>query len=297
MIVNVKPAIQSREEGRAKGVKEFEFTMVDFEKARALIYRRAGIALADSKHEMVYSRLARRLRATGIASFSTYLDQLERSQSADEWEAFTNALTTNLTSFFRESHHFPILAEHLKGLQAPLTIWCCASSTGEEPYSIAMTACEVFDTLTPPVSIIATDIDTNVLATAERGIYRLDQLKSLGEPRVRRFMLKGKGAQDGFVRVRPELSKMVSFRQLNLLEERWPLSGQFDAIFCRNVMIYFDKPTQAKILARFVPLMKPEAMLFAGHSENFLYVSNAYRLRGKTVYQLATASSLPGRRR
>ena len=263
--------------------------MVDFEKVRALIYRRAGIALTESKHEMVYSRLARRLRATGMDSFATYLARLEQGQDAAEWEAFTNALTTNLTSFYREAHHFPILAEHLAAMPGPLTIWCSASSTGEEPYSIAMTACEVFNTLTPPVIIIATDIDTNVLATAQQGVYQSEQLKNVSDARIKRFFLKGKGAQEGFVRVRPELGKLISFRQLNLLDERWSLSGQFDVIFCRNVMIYFDKPTQAKILARFVPLMKPQAKLFAGHSENFLYVSNAYRLRGKTVYQLASA--------
>ncbi len=277
----------------SKGLKEFAFTMVDFEKVRALIYRRAGIALTESKHEMVYSRLARRLRATGMDSFATYLARLEQGQNAAEWEAFTNALTTNLTSFYRESHHFPILAEHLAAMPAPLTIWCSASSTGEEPYSIAMTACEVFNTLTPPVSIIATDIDTNVLLTAQQGVYQTEQLKNVSDARIKRFFLKGKGVQEGFVRVRPELGKLISFRQLNLLDERWSLAGQFDVIFCRNVMIYFDKPTQAKILARFVPLMKPQARLFAGHSENFLYVSNAYRLRGKTVYQLASAQGTP----
>ena len=287
--------METRGEGRAKGLKEFEFTLADFEKVRALIYRRAGIALADSKHEMVYSRLARRLRATGIASFAAYLEQLERLQNAQEWEAFTNALTTNLTSFYREQHHFPILAEHLAAMPTPLTIWCSASSTGEEPYSIAMTACEVFNTLNPPVTIIATDIDTNVLATAQKGIYQTEQLKNVTEKRIKQFFLKGKGAQEGLVRVRPELGKLITFRQLNLLEERWSLSGQFDVIFCRNVMIYFDKPTQAKILARFVPLMKPNALLFAGHSENFLYVSNALRLRGKTVYQLASQPATAAR--
>jgi chemotaxis protein methyltransferase CheR len=293
----MKPGWENRDEGHAssreqlagKSLKEFIFTKDDFEKVRALIYRRAGIALSDNKHEMVYSRLARRLRATGMGSFTAYLERLERGQDSAEWEAFTNALTTNLTSFYRESHHFPILAEHLAAMPAPLTIWCSASSTGEEPYSIAMTACEVFNTLTPPVSIIATDIDTNVLATAQQGIYASSQLKNVSEARIKRFFLKGKGAQEGFVRMRPELARLISFRQLNLLDERWALAGQFDVIFCRNVMIYFDKPTQAKILARFVPLMKPAALLFAGHSENFLYVSNALRLRGKTVYQLATA--------
>jgi chemotaxis protein methyltransferase CheR len=279
---------------RTDTVKEFDFTRSDFERVRALIYQRAGISLADSKQEMVYSRLARRLRATGIQSFTRYLDDLEAGRSGSEWEAFTNALTTNLTSFFREAHHFPLLAEHLAGLRrrdgAPFTIWCSAASTGEEPYSIAMTACEAFDTLSPPVQIVATDIDTNVLAVGANGVYPMERIEKVGAERLRRFFLKGKGANEGMARVRPELRQLVSFRQLNLLAGEWPVQGQFDAIFCRNVMIYFDKDTQRKILARFVPLMKPHALLFAGHSENFLYVSDSLRLRGKTVYELDQAA-------
>ena len=268
-------------------VKEFDFTAKDFDRVRAMIYKRAGIALAESKQEMVYSRLARRLRATGIVSFVRYLDDLEAGRLGDEWEAFTNALTTNLTSFFREAHHFPLLAEHVRKLKGPITIWCSASSTGEEPYSIAMTVCEAFNSLTPPVQIVATDIDTNVLATAAAGVYSIDRLDKMAEERSRRFFLRGKGEREGMVRVRPELRQMITFKQLNLLGDSWPISGPFDVIFCRNVMIYFDKPTQSKILSRFVPLMKPDGLLFAGHSENFLYVSDAFKLRGKTVYELA----------
>lgn len=275
---------------KTETVKEFDFTRRDFERVRALIHQRAGISLADSKQEMVYSRLARRLRATGIQSFTNYLDDLEAGRMDREWESFTNALTTNLTSFFREAHHFPLLHEHLTAARKkdtrPLTIWCSAASTGEEPYSIAMTACEAFNTLTPPVHIVATDIDTNVLNTASNGVYPMERLDKMSPERLRRFFLKGKGAHEGMARVRPELRNLVTFKQLNLLADGWPLEGQFDAIFCRNVMIYFDKPTQRKILGRFVPLMKPHALLFAGHSENFLYVSDALRLRGKTVYEL-----------
>ncbi|WP_395400005.1 CheR family methyltransferase [Pseudoduganella sp. UC29_106] len=270
-------------------VKEFEFNGKDFERVRAMIYKRAGIALADSKQEMVYSRLARRLRATGINSFVRYLDDLEGGKlGAPEWEAFTNALTTNLTSFFREAHHFPLLAEHLKQRRGgeAINIWCSASSTGEEPYSIAMTACEAFNTLTPPVHILATDIDTNVLATAANGVYPIERIEKLSPERQRRFFLRGKGDKAGLVRVREELRKLITYRQINLLDEHWEIRPGFDAIFCRNVMIYFDKATQRRILARFVPLMKPDALLFAGHSENFLYVSDSLKLRGKTVYEL-----------
>jgi chemotaxis protein methyltransferase CheR len=273
---------------KSESSKEFNFTTSDFERVRAMIYKKAGIALADSKQEMVYSRLARRLRATGIDSFARYLDDLESGRLGEEWESFTNALTTNLTSFFREAHHFPLLAEHVKKINGPVTIWCSAASTGEEPYSIAMTMCEAYGTMTPPVQIIATDIDTNVLATGERGVYSIDRLDKMDPARAKKFFLRGKGEQSGMVRVRQELNKLITFKQLNLLADQWPISGQFDVIFCRNVMIYFDKATQRKILARFVPLMKPDALLFAGHSENFLYVSESLRLRGKTVYELET---------
>ena len=277
---------------KVESAKEFIFTKSDFERVRALIYKRAGISLADSKQEMVYSRIARRLRATGIVSFSTYLDELEAGRLGDEWEAFTNALTTNLTSFFREAHHFPLLAEHVRRLEGgPITIWCSASSTGEEPYSIAMTVCEAFNSLTPPVQIIATDIDTNVLAVGAQGVYGVERLDKMAPERAKRFFLRGKGEQEGMVRVRPELRQLVTFKPLNLLGDGWPLTGQFDVIFCRNVMIYFDKATQRKILARFVPLMKPHGLLFAGHSENFMYVSDALKLRGKTVYELEEGRS------
>ena len=266
--------------------KEFDFTKSDFERVRSMIYKRAGIALADSKHEMVYSRIARRLRANGITSFLTYLDALEAGRLGDEWEAFTNALTTNLTSFFREAHHFPLLAEHVKQSCEPIAIWCSASSTGEEAYSIAMTLCEAFGSMTPEATILATDIDTNVLATGANGVYPMERLDKMAPERAKRFFLRGKGEQEGMVRVRPELRKMISFKQINLLADSWPIAGLFDVIFCRNVMIYFDKATQRKILARFAPLMKPDGLLFAGHSENFQYVSESFKLRGKTVYEL-----------
>lgn len=266
--------------------REFEFTTKDFARIRKLIYSRAGISLSEAKSDMVYSRIGRRLRAVGYDTFKSYLDFIESQPNADEWEEFTNALTTNLTAFFREEHHFPILAEHLRHLNRPVRIWCSAASTGEEPYTLAMTACEAFGTLNPPVEIIATDIDTNVLETAATGLYPIDRVSKLSEQRRKKFFLKGKGAQEGIVKVRRELQNMITFLPLNLLADNWPIQGPFDAMFCRNVMIYFDKPTQGKILERFVPLMTSETLLFAGHSENFLYVSKDFDLLGKTVYQL-----------
>lgn len=270
--------------------REFDFTAQDFARVRKLIYQHAGISLSEAKTDMVYSRVGRRLRVLGFSTFKAYLDHLENESSADEWEAFTNALTTNLTAFFREEHHFPILAEHLQSLKTPIRIWCSAASTGEEPYSIAMTACEAFGNMRPPVEIIATDIDTNVLATAARGVYPDERVSKLSLERRKQFFQKGTGAHEGMVRVRHELKSLITFHPLNLLDQQWPLKEPFDVIFCRNVMIYFDKPTQSTILSRFVPLMKPHALLFAGHSENFLYVSDALHLRGKTVYDLKASA-------
>lgn len=274
--------------GREAGVREFAFSSADFERIRKLIYAHAGISLSPIKQDMVYSRLARRLRATGKKTFGAYLDMLEGGDP-DEWERFVNSLTTNLTSFFREPHHFPIFAEHLRKLDGrrPIKVWCCAASTGEEPYSIAMTVIEALGSRASQVSIFASDLDTNVLATARRGIYPIERVDRMEPERLRRFFLKGTGSQEGMVSVRPELQRMIDFQRINLLEPNWPVRGPLDIIFCRNVMIYFDKPTQHKILSRFEPLMQEDGLLFAGHSESFLHASELFRSLGKTVYALA----------
>nr|WP_284507063.1 CheR family methyltransferase [Caballeronia sp. ATUFL_M2_KS44] len=267
--------------------RDFEFTVADFARIRELIHRRAGISLSDHKRDMAYSRLARRLRACGLDTFKSYLDRLESNDESAEWEAFVNALTTNLTAFFRESHHFPILADFAKRRQQPVSVWCSAASTGEEPYSIAMTLVEALgEQAARHCTVFASDIDSQVLAKADAGVYSLDQVKSMPVERLKRFFLKGKGAQTGLVKVRPELRAMVNFGRVNLTDARYDVKGPFDAIFCRNVMIYFDKPTQGQVLSRFEPLMKSGGLLFAGHSENFTYVSQAFRLRGQTVYEL-----------
>lgn len=272
---------------RESGDREFAFTAADFDRVRKLIYEHAGISLSTAKQDMVYSRLARRLRETRLKTFGEYLALLERGDRT-EWEKFVNSLTTNLTSFFREPHHFPILADHLKKLQAksPIKIWCSAASTGEEPYSIAMTVVETFNSFNAPVNIVASDLDTNVLATAAKGVYALDRVEKLSPERLSRFFTKGTGAQDGTFTVKPELRRLVSFQRLNLLEPNWAVRGPLDALFCRNVMIYFDKPTQYKILTRFAPLMSENGLLFAGHSESFLHAADIFRSQGKTVYEL-----------
>lgn len=274
-------------ESLARDLREFRFTDEDFARAREIIYRTAGIALSPGKRDLVYGRLARRLRARGLTSFGDYLAILENGDHREE-EAFVNALTTNLTSFFREPHHFPILGEHLKGLgdSRPLSIWCCAASTGEEPYSIAMTVVERFNTFSPPVRILATDIDTNVLDRGRQGIYSLDRLEQLTTGQRQRFFLRGDGKNAGLAKVKPELQKLVTFRRLNLLDRQWPMRERFDAIFCRNVMIYFDKETQYGILKKFVPLLHHDGLLFAGHSESFHHAADLFQVRGKTVYSM-----------
>ncbi|MFP4076318.1 MAG: CheR family methyltransferase [Halochromatium sp.] len=264
-----------------------ELTDTDFRRIRELIHQRAGIVLAEHKREMVYSRLAKRLRHYGLTRFSDYLVRLERKPDAKEWEAFTNALTTNLTAFFREAHHFPQLAKHIQDRAGAVRIWCAAASTGEEPYSIAITLAETLGPRAADARVLATDIDTEALAKARAGIYPLEQVHKMDDARIKRFFQRGTGGQAGMARVRPELRNMVEFEVLNLLAPRWPIKGPFDAIFCRNTMIYFDKPTQARILERFAPLLKPDGLLFAGHSENFSYISQAFRLRGQTIYTLA----------
>jgi len=274
---------------RDSSTREFPFSTTDFERVRKLIYQHAGISLSPVKQDMVYSRLARRLRATGMPSFAAYLDDLERN-GGDEWERFVNSLTTNLTSFFREPHHFPIFAEHLRklGTKRPVRIWCSAASTGEEPYSIAITVAETLGVNLSHVSIVASDLDTNVLATAEKGVYPLERVEKLSPERLRKFFLRGTGSQEGFVSVRPELRRMVTFQRINLLDASYAVKGPLDVIFCRNVMIYFDKPTQYKILSRFAPMMQPDGLMFAGHSESFLHAADLFKSQGKTVYALAT---------
>jgi len=265
---------------------EFLYTQDDFERVRALIHRRAGISLSPAKQSMVYSRLSRRLRARGLKSFQQYLDLLE-SDGHTEWEAFTNCLTTNLTAFFREAHHFTVLAQLLRDWKGrtPITLWSAAVSTGEEAYSMAMTACEAFSSMTPPVRIIASDIDTHVLDIARAGVYSLERAAGVSEERMRRYFVRGGAAPEGSVRVRPELASLVQFQQVNLLSPGWPTLTELGAIFCRNVMIYFDKAAQRRVVDRMRAMMHTQGLLFVGHSESLVFVSDLYRLRGKTVYE------------
>ncbi|OWY38745.1 chemotaxis protein CheR [Xenophilus sp. AP218F] len=269
---------------------EIGFTAKDFQQVREMLYQRVGIALNDTKRHMAYSRLAKRVRQKGMQSFGEYLALLRASPQAEEWQAFINALTTNLTFFFREPHHFELLRAHaLDSRRAGqrLRIWSAAASTGEEPYSIAMTMLQAAADRNGGFELMASDIDTNVLQHALTGVYAADRAAKLEPALVRRFFERGIGSNEGKVRLKKSVREAVTFFQMNLVASQWPDLGLFDVIFCRNVLIYFDKPTQAGILERMARCLKPDGLLFLGHSENILHLSEAFVPNGKTSYRLA----------
>lgn len=266
--------------------REFDYSWADFDAARKLLYASTGISMADSKFQLVYSRLARRLRVLRLRAVGDYLRYL--ATHGEEQEHFVNALTTNLTSFFREPHHFEVLARFLRekaGRGRRFNLWCAASSTGEEPYSMAMVALETLGE-NPPVSIIATDVDSQVLQHGRNGVYTADRCRGLSSARLKRFCLRGKAGsrQEGMVKMRQELRRLIEFRTLNLLSAQWSVQPPFDIIFCRNVMIYFDKPTQRTLLERMVPMLNDDGLYIAGHSESFTNASSLVRLIDRTVY-------------
>jgi chemotaxis protein methyltransferase CheR len=195
-------------------------------------------------------------------------------------------LTTNLTSFFREHHHFEIFTQHLKtkSHSGPWRIWCAASSTGEEPYSICMTAMDSLGS-TSNFALSASDIDSKVLASAAQGVYRLDSMKGVDQAHLQKYFLRGKGNNSGMVRVKPDLRQAIDFLIVNLIKDDWPFREPFDVVFCRNVMIYFDAPTQRRVLERIHKVMKPGGLLFVGHAENFSDSRDLFVLKGKTVYE------------
>lgn len=274
--------------------REFRFTDGDFAFIRRLVGEQTGINLSDGKREMVYGRLARRLRERGIGSFAEYCKLLEGDDG--EIMHLVNAITTNLTSFFREKHHFeylrntllPELLEHNRHSRR-LRIWSAGCSTGEEPYSIAITLKEALPANHGwDVKILATDIDTNVLDRARHGVYAQDSVRSLPPERMQRWFRRGAGANAGKVQVNPALQELIRFRQLNLMSEPWPMKGRFDVIFCRNVVIYFDKPTQKRLFARYAQMLDARRHLFIGHSETLFQICDEFELVGNTVYRKRT---------
>jgi chemotaxis protein methyltransferase CheR len=269
--------------------RDYPFSEQNFARVRALVYAQIGIALAENKRALVYGRLSRRLRALRLTDFDSYLNLLERGGGAD-LQHFHNAITTNLTSFFRERHHFEYLATQLlpalepRGAQARrLRIWSAGCSSGEEPYSIAMVLRETLGELRDwDVRILATDVDSNVLDQARTGCYDAERLERLGEARVRRWFSREAGAER--YRICDEIKSLVSFKALNLVQD-WPMRGKFAAIFCRNVVIYFDRDTQRRIFARMQALQRAGDHLFLGHAESLLGISSDYRLVGQTIYR------------
>jgi chemotaxis protein methyltransferase CheR len=269
----------------AEAQREFPFSAEQFRLISDRVYRFSGIRLPEGKREMVYARLARRLRSLGIGSFDDYLRFLDLEPA--EWEHCTNALTTNVTAFYREEHHFDSLAKHAQATARQgetFRVWSAGCSTGEEPYTIAMCLMETLGTA--PFEVIASDLDTQVIATAREGVYPLQSVLKLPEERQKRFFLRGTGRYEGMARIRPELANHVEFLRVNLMDPDWPIQAGLDAIFCRNVMIYFDKPTQRKLVERYAALLKPHGLFFAGHAESLLDSGRHFRLRGQTVYEL-----------
>ena len=269
----------------------------EFNKFRKLIYDIAGISLSDRKRELVKSRLARRLRAHNLESYAEYYDLLcDSQQSQTEIEHFTNALTTNKTEFFREAHHFEYLRNEffpmlrqatLSGRDKKLRIWCAASSTGQEPYTLAITMMEYFGSQTDwDVRLLASDIDTQVLATATAGIYPESEMDGLTTGlRSKYFAREARGA-DPTWRAKDELKQLITFRQLNLIHSSWPIHTQFDAIFCRNVMIYFDQVTQKRLVDRFAEYLHPGGLLVIGHSESLFSITDQFDSLGDTIYKI-----------
>jgi chemotaxis protein methyltransferase CheR len=276
---------------QAARTREFEFSRDNFVALRAMVKRLAGIDLADSKEDMVYSRISRRLRSLGMRTFAQYCELLESGDSAELTE-FCNAMTTNLTAFFRERHHFDylrsdVLAPRLGAPKAArrIRIWSAGCSSGEEAYSIAMTVCETIpDRRGWDVKILATDIDSRMLALAKQGSYPPDRVKGLTSQRLARFFCEDAQGEQPLFTVAPEIAGLVTFKPLNLMED-WPMNGPFDAIVCRNVVIYFDKDTQRQLFARMAQLQRRADLLFLGHSETLFKVSTDYQLIGKTVYR------------
>lgn len=268
--------------------REFEFSNEHFAKVKSDLYEYAGIVLADHKKDMAYNRLVRRLRSLEIVSFDDYFYYIDTNPR--EFSEFINALTTNLSAFFRERHHFDfiktvIVPKIQQTGQREIRIWSAGCSSGEEAYSIAIAlAQELADSKHINVEILATDIDSSVLKAAQLGVYDMDRVSELGTDVLHRYFLKGVGSRAGKVQVIDEIKKMVSFKHLNLIH-KWPIEGLFDVIFCRNVMIYFNRETQQELVLNFYDYLKMNGYLFVGHSEALSHHETDFTLIGKTIYQ------------
>lgn len=268
-------------------MKEFLLTDSDFKHIAEIVYKACGIVLGEHKREMVYSRLARRIRALKLSDFREYLAYLE-SHKEQEFSDFINAITTNLTSFFRENHHFDYLKSHVvpqllvanKSMRR-IRVWSAGCSTGEEPYTLAMILYGLFPN-DWDVKILATDLDSNVLAKAQTGTYTAANVNGLDKSQLQRWFLKSIDGE--LFKVKPELQQLIHFKRLNLLQE-WPMKGPFDVIFCRNVVIYFDKETKDNLFKRYYQILAEQGYLLLGHSETMGKEHSEFKNLGKTMYQ------------
>ncbi|MEI6413098.1 MAG: protein-glutamate O-methyltransferase [Pseudomonadota bacterium] len=271
-------------------IREFPFTRDDFNYLRKVANERTGIVVTDEKYDMFYSRLSRRVRKLGLSSFREYCDLIRGESDGQETLELVNAITTNLTSFFRENHHFEFLSRTLvpellssKGSEREIRIWSAGCSTGEEPYSIAMTLREVLPAGWKG-SVLATDIDSNVLDKAASGVYALDRISNISDDRLRRWFQRGSGANDGMVKIKPEVRDLVRFERLNLMAD-WRVNGPLDMIFCRNVIIYFDKESKIRLIDRYADHIRNQGYLFIGHSESLFKISDRFELLHNTIYR------------
>lgn len=282
----------------ANAISGYSITNEELHLFQELVHREAGIHLADSKRQLLVARLSRRLRALGLRTFTEYHKYLMTSDaSGEEHRHMLDCITTNKTDFFREKHHFdflrdtvlPHVAQRTRGGVKRLRIWSAACSTGEEPYSIAITLLDAIGSALPSwdIRILASDIDTTVLATAEKGIYGVDRVAGLSDATKHAHFLRGKGPSEGLVRVRPDLSRLITFRRINLIEPTWPIRSEFDVIFCRNVVIYFNRDTQKTLFSRMAKLISPGGYLFVGHSENLFWMRDVFDVVQPTVYSPA----------
>lgn len=267
--------------------REFPMTDKDFKEIQNIAYTRTGISLSHHKKNMIYGRLARRLRRLGLGSFAEYLELISQDNEVESIE-FINAITTNLTSFFRENHHF----EYLRSTVLPnlikrnakerrIRIWSAGCSTGEEPYSIAMVLKDCSALNSWDVKVLATDLDSNVVQSGKEGVYLRERAENIPDT-YRKFLSTDK--QHEYVRVKDSVRSLITFKKLNLMHD-WPMKGPFDVIFCRNVVIYFNVETQRKLFDRYATILKNDGYLFIGHSENLHKVSNRFDSLGRTIYQ------------
>lgn len=267
--------------------KEFSMTDADYRFISQTVYDECGIVLSDQKKDMVYSRIARRIRTLKLQNFAHYIDYLKNNKEA-EFVEFINAITTNLTSFFREPHHFDYLKDTIvpemkanHRLDKRVRIWSAGCSTGMEPYTIAMSTANSFGS-DWDYKILATDLDTNVLATAKTGIYQGSSVTGIDDDLLKSYFLHDAAGER--YKVKDKLKKMITFKQLNLLEP-WPMKGEFDVIFCRNVVIYFDLETKNKLFSRYAELLRPNGYLILGHSETMSREVTEFKSLGRTIYQ------------